>query len=86
MRAFWAGQLTAIAQVRVPDPSLVDAYKSGFITTQLTRSGNALDTGVNGYEMEFSHDVIGILTNLFTQGYFTGARAAHRGEAVLAPE
>ena len=75
MRAFWAGQLTAIAQVRVPDPSLVDAYKSGFITTQLTRSGNALDTGVNGYEMEFSHDVIGILTNLFTQGYFTGAHA-----------
>ncbi len=75
MRAFWAGQLTAIAQVDVPDPALVDAYKSGFITTQLTRSGNALDTGVNGYEMEFSHDVIGILTNLFTQGYFTGAHA-----------
>ena len=80
MRAFWASQLAAIAQVSVPDPALVDAYKSGFITTQITRSGNALDTGVNGYEMEFSHDVIGILTNLFTQGYFTGcARAAHRG-------
>ena len=75
MRAFWAAQLTAIAHIRVPDPTLVDAYKSGFITTQLTRSGNALDTGVNGYEMEFSHDVIGILTNLFTQGYFTGAHA-----------
>ena len=75
MRAFWTGQLTAIAQIDVPDPALVDAYKSGFITTQLTRSGNALDTGVNGYEMEFSHDVIGILTNLFTQGYFTGAHA-----------
>ena len=75
MRAFWDAQLAGIAQVSVPDPALVDAYKSGFITTQLTRSGNALDTGVNGYEMEFSHDVIGILTNLFTQGSFTGAHA-----------
>ena len=64
-----------IAQISVPDTALVDAYQSGFITTQLTRSGNELDTGVNGYEMEFSHDVIGILTNLFTQGYDTGAHA-----------
>ena len=43
-----------------------------------------LNTGVNGYESEFSHDVVGILTNLFTQGYFTGrprppARAQQRG-------
>ena len=75
MRAFWTRQLAAIAQIHVPDPTLVNAYKSGFITTQITRSGNNLDTGVNGYEMEFSHDVIGILTNLFTQGYFTGAHA-----------
>ncbi len=75
MRAFWAAQLSRIAQVDVPDPALVDAYKSGFITTQLIRSADALDTGVNGYEMEFSHDVIGILTNLFTQGYFTDAHA-----------
>ena len=33
------------------------------------------NTGVNGYEGEYSHDVIGILTNLFTQGYFTDAHA-----------
>ncbi len=75
MRAFWVAQLSRIAQISVPDPALVDAYKSGFITTQLIRSGDALDSGVNGYEMEFSHDVIGILTNLFTQGYFTDAHA-----------
>ncbi len=75
MRAYWNAQLAGIAQVRVPDPSLVDAYKSGFITTQITRSGDALDTGVNGYESEFSHDVVGILTNLFTQGAFTDAHA-----------
>ncbi len=75
MRAFWNAQLAGIAQISVPDPTLVDAFKSGFITTQLTRSGSDLDSGVNGYESEFSHDVVGILTNLFTQGYFTGAHA-----------
>jgi hypothetical protein len=75
MRTFWDRQLSAIAQVSLPNPSLVDAYKSGFITTQIARSGNHLDTGINGYESEYSHDVIGILTNLFTQGYFTGAHA-----------
>ncbi len=75
MRAFWNAQLGAIAQISVPDRSLVDAYKSGFITTQITRSGNDLDTGVNGYESEFSHDVVGILTNLFTQGSYTDAHA-----------
>jgi hypothetical protein len=75
MRAFWEKQLSAIAQVSLPNASLVDAYKSGFITTQITRSGNHLDTGVNGYESEYSHDVVGILTNLFTQGSFTDAHA-----------
>ena len=75
MRSFWNGQLDGIAGIGVPDASLGDAYRSGFITTQIARSGNDLNTGVNGYESEFSHDVIGILSNLFTQGYFTGAHA-----------
>ncbi len=75
MRAFWNHQLASITRIDVPDVSLVDAYKSGFITTQITRSGDHLDTGVNGYESEFSHDVIGILTNLFNQGSFTDAHA-----------
>ena len=75
MRAFWDAQLAGIAQVQTPDPALNDAYKSGFITTELTRSGDQLDTGVNGYESEFSHDVVGILTNLFTQGEFSDAHA-----------
>ena len=75
MRRFWNRQLDGIAGISVPDPSLKDAYRSGFIYTQISRSGNDLNTGVNGYESEFSHDVIGILTNLFTQGYFSGAHA-----------
>jgi hypothetical protein len=75
MREFWNEQLSSIAEVDVPDSSMNDAYRSGFIYTQIARSGNDLNTGVNGYASEFSHDVIGILTNLFTQGYFSGAHA-----------
>jgi hypothetical protein len=74
MRAYWNGQLSRIAQLtRLPDPQLIDAYRTGFIYTQIIRSGNELKTGANGYDQEFSHDVIGILANLFTQGYTTGA-------------
>ena len=75
MRSFWNTQLRRIAQIDVPDRQLNDSYRSGYIYTQIARSGNALDTGVNNYQMEFSHDVIGILANLFTQGDFAGARA-----------
>ncbi len=75
MRSFWNGQLAAIAAISVPDRSLEDAYRIGFIYTQIARSGNKLDTGVSGYEAEYNHDVIGILSNLFKQGYFTDAHA-----------
>jgi hypothetical protein len=75
MRTFWDAQLRQIAHVNVPDRALDDAYRSGFIYTQIARSGNALDTGVNNYQMEFSHDVIGIMANLFTQGGFADAHA-----------
>ncbi len=75
MRRYWNGQLSAIAEVTVPDRALDDAYRSGFIYTQIARSGDELRTGVSGYEQEFSHDVIGILSNLFNQGYFTDAQA-----------
>ncbi len=68
MRSYWNGQLAQIAGVEVPDTQLSDAYRSGFIYTQIARSGNDLNTGVNGYAAEFSHDVIGILATLFTQG------------------
>jgi hypothetical protein len=74
MKSFWNSQLAGIAQItQLPDQSLINAYKSGFIYTQIIRSGTELKTGVNGYDQEFSHDVIGILANLFTQGYTTNA-------------
>ncbi|HWW44205.1 MAG TPA: sugar-binding protein, partial [Acidimicrobiia bacterium] len=75
MHAFWDGQLATIAHFTVPDRQLVDAYRAGFIYTQIARSGDHLNTGVNGYASEFSHDVIGILANLFTQGDFSDAPA-----------
>ncbi len=76
MKAFWNAQLSGIAQITsLPDMSLADAYRTGFIYTQIIRSGDQLRTGANGYDTEFSHDVIGILANLFSQGYFTGAHA-----------
>jgi hypothetical protein len=73
MRAFWNGQLAGITQLTLPDQQLVDAYKAGFAYTQIDRSGNALDTGTNGYHAEYEHDVIGILANMFNEGYFTNA-------------
>ena len=75
MGAFWNSQLAGITQLRLPDSQLVDAYKAGFAYTQIDRSGNALDTGTNGYHAEFEHDVIGILANMFNEGYFTDAHA-----------
>jgi hypothetical protein len=74
MQAYWKSQLAAVAQITaLPDGSLIDAYKTGFIYTQIIRAGDELKTGANGYDKEFSHDVIGILANLFTQGYTAGA-------------
>jgi hypothetical protein len=74
MRAYWKSQLAAVAQITaLPDGSLINAYKTGFIYTQIIRAGDELKTGANGYDKEFSHDVIGILANLFTQGYTAGA-------------
>ena len=73
MRAFWNAQLAKITQLALPDQQLVDAYKAGFAYTQIDRSGNALDTGTNGYHAEYEHDVVGILANMFNEGYFSGA-------------
>ena len=75
MRTFWDGQLSQTAQLTLPDSQLADAWKAGFIYTQIDRSGNALDTGTNGYHQEYEHDVVGILGYLFDEGYFTGAHA-----------
>ena len=72
MSAYWNGQLSQLAQIRqLPDRQLIDAYEAGFIYTQITRAGTHLKTGVNGYDKEYSHDVVGILANMLTQGFST---------------
>jgi hypothetical protein len=45
MKRFWDGQLSKLASPQLPDRKLVDAYRAGFIYTQINRSGNALNTG-----------------------------------------
>ncbi|GAB3971716.1 RICIN domain-containing protein [Actinoallomurus acanthiterrae] len=70
MRTYWNKQLRGIAEIKeLPDRTLIDAYKTGFIYTQITRDGPVLKTGVNGYDKEYSHDVIGIVANMLTQGF-----------------
>jgi hypothetical protein len=88
MRAFWNGRLASIAQITdLPDAELVNAYKAGFVYTQIIRDGTHLNTGPDNYNNEFSHDVIGILANLFTQGDFADAHALLlRARAVIGSE
>jgi len=75
MQRFWNQQLAQGAGVSVPDASLDNAYRSGFIYTEIARNGDHLNDGVNGYESEYSHDVVGILTNLITEGHVSDAQA-----------
>ena len=70
LRSYWNGQLAKLARITaLPDRRLIDAYETGFEYTQITRGGDELKTGVNGYDKEYSHDVIGILATLLTQGF-----------------
>lgn len=72
MRSFWNQQLSRLAQIRqLPDKQLINAYKTGFIYTQIVRGGTQLKSGVNGYDKEYSHNVVGVLANMLTQGFTT---------------
>ena len=58
-----------------PTPRSTTPTAAGSSTPRSPGAATHLNTGVNGYESEFSHDVVGILANLFTQGYFSDAHA-----------
>jgi hypothetical protein len=75
MTSYWDSQLAGIAQVNVPDDRLVDAYKAGYIYTNIIKSGNDLNTGGNGYHQLYDHDLIGILVNLLQEGDLSNAQA-----------
>ncbi len=70
MRAYWLDRLSALAQLELPDASLVEAYKAGYIYMMIVKDGDCLHVGENGYDAVFDHDVIGITVSLLTMGDF----------------
>ncbi len=76
MKEYWTSRLGEIVDItRLPDERLINAYKAGFIYTQIIRDGDDIHVGENGYDMVFDHDSLGILTTLFTLGDFSDAKA-----------
>ena len=73
MREYWLHELSNIADIELPDTELIESYRANFIYTQIIKNKYDLYVGANGYEEVFDHDAIGILVNLFTQGYFKDA-------------
>ena len=75
MTSYWDGRLARIAQISAPDPQIADAYKAGYIYTNIVKDGNDLNVGENGYDQLFDHDLVGIMTNLFDEGDLANAKA-----------
>ncbi|TQK50751.1 hypothetical protein FBY35_1100 [Streptomyces sp. SLBN-118] len=71
MTRYWDGQLSKIASISVPDSRLTNAYKAGFIYTQMVKDGTRYNVGENDYDTVFDHDEIGIYANLLSQGYLS---------------
>lgn len=79
MRTYWNDRLSKVADITaLPDPSLINAYKAGYIYTLIIRDDvngqKQLHVGENGYDEMFDHDTIGIVSNLLTIGDFTYAK------------
>ncbi len=71
MKTYWTKRLEPLAEIReLPDMRLVDAYKAGYVYTQIIKDSDELHVGENGYDRVFDHDVIGILVTLLTIGDF----------------
>ncbi|WP_214104162.1 hypothetical protein [Acrocarpospora catenulata] len=68
MKSYWDGRLAGIAQIDLPDKRLVNAFKAGFIYTNIVKDGNRLNVGENGYDRMFDHDLIGMVVSLIEQG------------------
>jgi len=76
MKAYWEDRVSDIAQIQsLPDPRLIDAYKTGFIYTHIIKDGYGLHVGENGYDEMWDHDTIGIVSTLLTIGDFKDAKA-----------
>ncbi|MBR4707941.1 MAG: hypothetical protein IKP29_07800, partial [Pseudobutyrivibrio sp.] len=84
MEAYWNERLGKLATiVELPNESLINAYKAGYIYTLIIRDDvikndgttiKELHVGENGYDIMFDHDTIGIVSTLFTMGDYTYAK------------
>lgn len=70
MKAYWESRLSEMAQLTLPDETLVNAYKAGYIYTMIVKDGDCLHVGENGYDRVFDHDILGITAALVTMGDF----------------
>ena len=75
MKEYWNNRLDGIANITaLPDERLINAYKAGYIYTLIVKDGYNLNVGENGYDQIFDHDIIGIVSTLFTLGDFEYAK------------
>lgn len=84
MRDYWNERLEALAAIEeLPDESLINAYKAGYIYTLIIRDDipkedgtveRGLHVGENGYDGMWDHDTIGIVATLLTIGDYTYAK------------
>ncbi len=71
MKEYWTRRIEPLAEIReLPDKRLINAYKAGYVYTQIIKDGYELHVGENGYDRVFDHDVIGIIATLVTIGDF----------------
>jgi len=64
MKAYWEAKLRVLTGLELPDKTLVNAYKAGYIFQMIIKDGDKLITGQNCYRSICNHDVIGILMAL----------------------
>ncbi len=76
MKDFWDKKLNKLIQFeKLPDKKLIDAFKTGYVYTQIVRDDNDLHVGESGpYDKVFDHDSIGILVALLHAGDFDDAK------------
>jgi len=73
MASYWNTKLSGIVNItRLPDSTLINAYKAGHIYTHIVKDGTCLKVGEGpSYDGDvFDHDAIGIAANLLTLGDF----------------
>ena len=71
MKKYWDDRLKDLVDiVQLPDESLINAYKAGYIYMMIVKDGTGLNVGENEYDSVYDHDVIGMLVSLLNFGDF----------------